>query len=127
MNTNEPDSWFCVINRSTTCDVCLDGRVSCDTAESFIWCVSSPPRGLVRLREGSPVDGGQRGAQGKSYICISASNADLKFTDSEIVIVHLAFWDDSCEQDRSWDDFGTTISGMYGTHQHCIGSRMPIL
>ena len=22
------------------------------------------------------------------------------------------FWDDSLEQDRSWDDFGTTISGI---------------
>ena len=33
-------------------------------------------------------------------------------TDSEIVMVDGTFWDDSFEQDRSWDDFGTTISGI---------------
>ena len=32
--------------------------------------------------------------------------------DSEIVMVDLAFGDDFFEQDRSWDDFGTTISGI---------------
>ena len=32
--------------------------------------------------------------------------------DSEIVMVDGTFWDDSFEQDRSWDDFGTTISGI---------------
>ncbi len=32
--------------------------------------------------------------------------------DSEIVMVDLGFGDDSFEQDRSWDDFGTTISGI---------------
>ena len=35
-----------------------------------------------------------------------------KCADSEIVLVDLAFWDDLFEQDRSWDDFGTTIAGM---------------
>ncbi len=34
------------------------------------------------------------------------------FADSEIVMVDGTFWDDSFEQDRSWDDFGTTISGI---------------
>ena len=32
--------------------------------------------------------------------------------DSEIVMVDLAFGDDFFEQHRSWDDFGTTISGI---------------
>ena len=32
--------------------------------------------------------------------------------DSEIVMVDGKFWDDSFEQDRSWDDFGTTILGI---------------
>ena len=32
--------------------------------------------------------------------------------DSEIVMVDLAFGDDFFEQNRSWDDFGTTISGI---------------
>ena len=32
--------------------------------------------------------------------------------DSDIVMVDLVFWDDSFEQDRSWDDFGTTISSI---------------
>ena len=32
--------------------------------------------------------------------------------DSEIVMVDLAFGDDFFEQDLSWDDFGTTNSGI---------------
>ena len=32
--------------------------------------------------------------------------------DSEIRMVDRAFGDDFFEQDRSWDDFGTTISGI---------------
>ncbi len=36
----------------------------------------------------------------------------ILFSDSEIVMVDGTFWDDSFEQDRSWDDFGTTISGI---------------
>ena len=32
--------------------------------------------------------------------------------DSGLVMVDLAFWDDFFKQDRSWDDFGTTISGI---------------
>ena len=31
--------------------------------------------------------------------------------DSGIVMVDGTIWDDSFEQNRSWDDFGTTISG----------------
>ena len=37
--------------------------------------------------------------------------------DSEIVIVDGTLWDDSFEQERSWNDAGTTISGIQGTHQ----------
>ena len=48
-------------------------------------------------------------------------------TDSEIVMVDLAFGDDFFERNRSWDDFGTTISGIQGTHQNFIGSRMLVL
>ena len=33
-------------------------------------------------------------------------------SDSGIVMVDGTFLDDSFEQDRSWDDFGTTISGI---------------
>ena len=32
--------------------------------------------------------------------------------DSEIVMVDVAFGDNFFEQNRSWDDFGTTISGI---------------
>ena len=32
--------------------------------------------------------------------------------DSGLVMVDGAFWDDFFKQDRSWDDFGTTISGI---------------
>ena len=32
--------------------------------------------------------------------------------DSEIVMVDLALRDDLFKQNRSWDDFGTTISGI---------------
>ena len=48
-------------------------------------------------------------------------------SDSEIVMVDLVFGDDFFEQDRSWDDFGTTISWIQATHQNSIGSRMPVL
>ena len=33
-------------------------------------------------------------------------------------MVDLAFCDDFFEQDRSWDDSGTTISGMWSPHQN---------
>ena len=36
----------------------------------------------------------------------------IPYPDSEIVMVDLGFGDDFFEQDRSWDDFGTTISGI---------------
>ena len=32
--------------------------------------------------------------------------------DSGLVMVDLAFWDDFFKQRRSWDDFGTIISGI---------------
>ena len=32
--------------------------------------------------------------------------------DSEIVMVDLGFGDDFFEQNQSWDDFGTTVSGI---------------
>ena len=35
--------------------------------------------------------------------------------DSEIVMVDGTSWDESFEQDRSWDDSGATISGIWGT------------
>ena len=44
--------------------------------------------------------------------------------DSEIVMVDLGFGDDFFKQNRSWDDFGMTISCIQGTHQNSIGSRM---
>ena len=47
--------------------------------------------------------------------------------DSGLVMVDCVFRDDFFKQDRSWDDFGTTISGIYGTHQNFIGSRMSVL
>ena len=34
------------------------------------------------------------------------------FSDSGIVMVDGTFFGDSFEQDRSWDDSGTTISGI---------------
>ena len=45
------------------------------------------------------------GIDGKGY-------ANTTYTDSEIVMVDGTFWVDSFEQDRSHDDFGTTISGI---------------
>ena len=41
--------------------------------------------------------------------CLAGS---LARADSEIVMVDLGFGDDFFEQNRSWDDFGTTISGI---------------
>ena len=37
------------------------------------------------------------------------------------------FFGDSFKQDQSWDDSGTTISGISGTHQNSVGVRMPVL
>ena len=48
-------------------------------------------------------------------------------SESEIVMVDGTCFDDSFEQDRSWDDSGTTISGISGTYQNSIGVRMPVL
>ena len=48
-------------------------------------------------------------------------------TDSGIVMVGGKFFGDSFEQDQSWDNSGTTISGIWGTHQNSIGVRMPVL
>ena len=36
----------------------------------------------------------------------------IYITDSEIVMVDLGFGDDFFEQNRSWENFGTTISGI---------------
>ena len=47
--------------------------------------------------------------------------------DPEMVMVDLAFWDDSLEQDCSWDDSGKIISGIWGTNQKFIGIKMAIL
>ena len=47
--------------------------------------------------------------------------------DSEIRVVDRAFGDDVFKQNGSWDDFGTIISGIEGTHQNFIGSRMQFL
>ena len=55
------------------------------------------------------------------------SEYQIRLPGSEIVMVDLAFWDDSFKQDRSRDDFGTDISGIWGTHQKFIGTRMPVL
>ena len=34
------------------------------------------------------------------------------YSDSEIVMVDLAFWDDSCKQDRSWDTLGWSFQAF---------------
>ena len=44
-------------------------------------------------------------------------------SDSQVVMADLAFFG-LFAQDRSWDAFGT---GIQGTHQSSIGSRMPVL
>ena len=49
------------------------------------------------------------------------------WADSEIVMVDLAFGDDFFWTKSVMDDFGTTISGISGTHQNLTGSRMPVL
>ena len=49
------------------------------------------------------------------------------FAESEIVMVDGTFFDDSVEQDRSWDISETTISGIEGTHQNSIRVRMSVL
>ena len=48
----------------------------------------------------------------KSMNSILPEGLFSNLADSEIVMVDGTFWDDSFEQDRSWDDFGTTISGI---------------
>ena len=47
--------------------------------------------------------------------------------DSGIVMVDGTSFGDSFEQDRTWDDSGTTISGISGTHQNSVRVRMPLL
>ena len=49
---------------------------------------------------------------GPCIVIGSAASANMCHADSEIVMVDGTFWDDSFEQDLSWDDFGTTISGI---------------
>ena len=43
-----------------------------------------------------------------SYVFLNKAH----IPDSEIMRVDLAFGDDFFKQNRLWDDFGTTISGM---------------
>ena len=50
--------------------------------------------------------------QGVIYSRIDGTRAATHFTDSEIVMLDGTFWGDSFEQNRSWDDSGTTISGI---------------
>ena len=57
----------------------------------------------------------------------SCSEGTLATPDSRIVMVDGTFSGDSFEQDRSWDDSGTTISGIQGTHQNSTGVRMLFL
>ena len=52
---------------------------------------------------------------------------DIPSTGSRIVMVDGTFFGDYFEQDRSWDDSGITISGIWGTHQNSIRVRMPVL
>ena len=55
------------------------------------------------------------GGYPKCLKCSSQSRPKSRVStedDSEIVMVDLAFGDDFFEQNRSWDDFGTTISGI---------------
>ena len=47
-------------------------------------------------------------------------------TESGILMVEGTFFDDSFKQDRSWDDSGTTISTVYGTHRNSTRVRMPV-
>ena len=49
------------------------------------------------------------------------------FSESETVMVDGIFFGDFFKQDRSWDDYWTTISGIHGTHQNSIRVRMPVL
>ena len=43
---------------------------------------------------------------------IASRFASTRMADSGIVMVDGTFFGDSFEQDRSWYDFGTTISGI---------------
>ena len=44
----------------------------------------------------------------KKYEDVNIMMASL--ADSEAMMVDWAFWHDFSEQDRSWDDFGKTVS-----------------
>ena len=52
------------------------------------------------------------------------SDTSFRLRNSE---VDGTIFGDSSEQNRSWEDSGTTISGIYGTHQNSIVVRMPVL
>ena len=65
--------------------------------------------------------------QVKTMCVVESRSLVNNCSDSEIVMVDRAFGHDLFEQNRSWDDFGTMISGIQGTHQNFIGSRMPFL
>ena len=48
------------------------------------------------------------------FIHLRAEDGDAAahYPDSGLVMVDGAFWDDFFEQNLSWDDFGTIISGI---------------
>ena len=48
----------------------------------------------------------------RAALMVSKKLKAQEASDSEIVMVDLVFGDDFFEQDRSWHDFGTTISGI---------------
>ena len=52
----------------------------------------------------------------RAALMVSKKLKAQEASDSEIVMVDLVFGDDFFEQDRSWDEFGMTISGFQGTH-----------
>ena len=91
----------------------------CLLIESRVWMVSSDRKGQWQHFRSSgfpnlPIIDYSRsrvinslGVSGTSPRRKASRNAD-----SEIVMVDLAFGDDFFKQNRSWDDVGTTISGI---------------
>ena len=80
-------------------------------------CLLECPKLIIRLKNlkiqenrskptTDPADTRPLGAEVAPLVC------RLQSADSEVVMVDLAFGDDFLEQNRSWDDFGTTISSI---------------
>ena len=65
-------------------------------------CISDPK--ILKFKGGKP----SGGRETKKSLTVRI----YCYADSDIVMVDLGFGDDFFEQDRSWDDFGTTISGI---------------